>query len=57
MGMKNTTAKELVRLYNLYSNALIEAEQQGRGKYSDEDFNSLEGFIKFLRNNENNLNP
>lgn len=42
----------LVKLYNEFQHALIDAEKRGRGKYTDEDFNSLSSFMSFIHNNK-----
>lgn len=55
MTEEQKTARQLVKLYNSYSNALINEEKTRGRQYSDEDFNSLEGFMNFLSNNINNL--
>lgn len=48
---KERVAKIIVELYNDFQNALIDAEKQGRGNYTDEDFNSLSSFISYIHNN------
>lgn len=44
-------AKLLVKFYNDYQKALIDAEKEGKGNYTDEDFNSLSSFVTFIHNN------
>lgn len=45
------TIRTLLDLYNDYCNALIEHEERGQGNYTDEDFNSLQSFMTFVKNN------
>lgn len=40
----------LVKLYNEYQNYLIDKEKKGKGNYTDDDFNSLSGFISYIHN-------
>ncbi len=48
-------AREIIRLYNSYYNAIIADSKRTGVEYTDQDFNSLENFIKYLSNNINNL--
>jgi len=45
---EETMARLLLSLYQKYSNALIENEKSGGAKYTDEDFDSLSQFMKFI---------
>lgn len=43
--------QQLVFLYGDYCDALIQAEKDGKGRYTDLDFEDFGNFMRFLRNN------
>lgn len=49
--LKSQVVKILLELREEFTEDLVEAERNGGGRYTNEDFDSLEQFMVWLRNN------
>lgn len=49
--MRRDVGETLIKLYANYCAALRAAEAAGRGNYTDADYESLGGFMAYVKNN------